>query len=544
MKKTTRLFALLLAALLCISACGGGGDATKPADNATKSADNATKAPDSGSKETEAPKPSGKTDMTMVSPFTDTGNYNVWLQNTSQASAIFNHVMEGLLVMETNGEYTCVLAESYNWVDSLTLDVTIREGVKFHNGDVLTVEDVIFSNELSIASPGTATGFRMVDSIEKIDDRTIRYHLGYSDADILNALTNRITCKKYYEEVGEAAFGTSVLGTGYFMWDDYVSGDHVTLKAFPDYWGEHGTLESLTIRFISENSQALIDLESGNLDLIPATGSTMASIQGNDKIKTLAYSSLLNEYIGFNFNSEKAKDIKVREAVSRAVNREDIIAAAREGYAIESYGMIPTYSDLCWTEEKDLYPYDPDAAAQILGELGYSKDKPLDLILLTDTSAARKMEAEQIKNQLDKVGFNITISTYESATVTSILAGGNASDYDIYIRAISVSAGAPVVAAAGILSLDGTATGNNPEWLTADSHELAQKYQDLIIEAKSATDPEERVAKYTELQQTEREMIMACWMLVSDSNYALNAKLEGYYVTGSTLHLERAYFTE
>lgn len=541
MRKTARrlvFLALAISLLFSLTACGGQSSSTSEAPQGSSGSD-------SEQISTNGEKISAKDALVMVSPYTDTGNYNPYSQATSQAGVVNNHCLEGLLRMTSEGDYECILAESYEWTDELTIEVKLRSDVYFHNGDLMTVEDVIFSNEMSKASAAGAQDWRMIDRIEKVDDSRIKYCLSYTDTDAINALTSKITSKAYYEKVGEQAFGTAPVGTGYFMWDSYMSGDSVTFKAFDKYWGEHGTVKTLTIRFISELSQALIELENGNVDIIPANGSTMASIEGNDDITTLTYSSQLNEYCGFNYNSEKVKDIRVRQALSYAVDRDALIAGAREGFAIKSYGVIMSYvTSLYDSNVEDYYKYNPDKARELLAEIGYSESNPLSLTLLTDTSTARTLEAQQLKNMLDAVGFNITISTFESATVTSILTGGNPEDYDLIIRAVNANPGAPLAAPARTLSFASTEKNNNPIWLKADSHELAEKYDTLVSEAKQAIDPKVKAEKYAELQKIEREMCMVCWLLCPESCYALNGNMKDYYVTGQYINLEKVYFVE
>jgi len=249
MKKLTKFISLALALVMVLSATAcGGGDKKESGEAGGKS---------------------DKDTITVVSAYTDPGNFSTYSQATAQAAVVTANIMEGL-VRFYEGAYIPNLAESFEWIDDLTLEVKIRKDVKFHDGTPMTVEDVIFSNELSRTATQSAGGWVMVDNIEKIDDTTIHYNLKYADVDFIQALSGSITSKKYYEEVGDQGFGLKPIGTGCFMWKDYQTGDHVTLEYFEDYWGTHGTIKTVNIRFISEVSQALIDLENGVVDIISA----------------------------------------------------------------------------------------------------------------------------------------------------------------------------------------------------------------------------------------------------------------------------------
>jgi len=548
MKKLTKFIAVVLSLvmILSVTACGGSNDGTTPADGgATKSADEGTKAPAQPETTTAAPESdwSDKDTIVLVSAYTDPGNFSTYSQATAQASVVTANIMEGL-VRFYEGAYIPNLAESFEWVDEKTLEVKIRKDVKFHNGDPMTVDDVIFSNELSRTATQSAGGWVMVDNIEKIDDTTIHYNLKYADIDFIQALSGSITSKSYYESVGEQGFGLHPVGTGCFAWEDYQTGDHVTLKFFEDYWGTHGTINTLTIRFISEVSQALIDLENGVVDIITANGSTIAAVQGNKDIKLEYALNGLHEYCGFNFNSERVQDLKVRQALAYAIDREDIVIAARDGIGTASYGLVPTNFEPEYNPEVETwYNTSTEKAAELLGELGYSTSNPYPLTLMTDTSPARKMEAEQVKNAAEKAGFAITISSFESATVTSILAGGKAEDYDLFIRALGQQT-STTYQMGTIFSVAATEAGNNPFWFTRETPVGMDKFDDLFKEIRQTTDDAARYEKMKQLQIMEREMVLACWLVEQQTVTAMNAKLMGYYISSAPIRLNDAYFVK
>ena len=528
--------ALALTLLFSLAACGGETSNSGGGDSQGGS---------TGQVDENGETISSKDTLTLVSAYSDPGNYNPWTQATAQSAVIQEMVFEPLVEIY-GGDYRACLAESYEWVDDVTLELTIKEGILFHNGEEFTVEDAIFSNELSRTSPSHAAAWKMVDSIEKVDDTTIRYNLAYPDIDFLYALTQcKMTCQSYYEGEGDLAFGTHPIGTGCFMWDDYVSGDRVTLKFFEDYWGEHGTINNITVRFITETSQALIELESGNVDIMTADGSTVTSVEGNDAITIVKYASGLNEYCGFNFNSEKVQDIRVRQALAYAIDPEAIVTGARENIGTASYSITPPSYSFYLESAPDYYAHDPEEAASILAELGYSTENPLQLRLLTDTSAVRTLEAQQIKNMADAVGFDIEIATYESASVTSVLAGGDPNEYDIFIRAIGGLTSSPTYQLSTIFCCDATAANNNPSWFTVDSHEDMAEFDELFKTIKQTTDDEERGKLMEQYQQMEREMLLACWLVNQETVMALNSQLRGYQLAAGYRQLyNNCYFVE
>ena len=506
-----KVLSLLLAMVLCFGlvACGGSDKETTAANG-----------------EAAEEKVSAKDTLVVVSAYTDPGNFSPWTQATAQAAPMHTIALEPLVKM-LNGKWTPVLLESYEWKDDTTFVGKMRKGVKFHNGKEMTTEDIVFCLNLSRNAASSAGSYRMVDDITCTEDE-VTIKLAYPDVDLFNALnTTYITDKDYYEEKGDQYWATNPVGTGYYMWDSYTTGDNITFKAFDDYWGEHGTIKTLTLRFISEASQALIDLENGNVNIMNANGSTITSVKDNKDLVIYQYDAGLNEYCGFNFNSEKVQDKRVREAVSYASDKADVVAAAREGLAYESYGVIPSTSLTYNKEVENYYKYDPDKAKSILSDLGYSESNPLELNLLTDTSAARKMEAEQVKNMLEAVGFKININSFESASVTSILAGGDAKDYDLFIRALGGLLTSDTVQIGTILNVEATAVGNNPTWITFENCPEIKTFQEKFEEAKRTVDTDKYKELILEMQTAERDAIMVNWMLVQNGAYAMSANLRG-----------------
>ena len=486
---------------------------------------------------------SSKNSLVIVANLTDPGAFNPIATPIPSVADITSHITESLLVNQ-DGEWAPYLAESYEQVDDSTFRITIRDDVYFHNGDKMTVEDVLFSQELCKNSAANAIYYNSIESAEAIDDRTIEYKLAYQDVNFMMIFLNVIVSKSYYEEVGEQGFALHPVGTGYFMWDNYVSGDRIELKAFDQYWGEHGTIETLTIRFITEKAQALIELENGTVDVMTADGSTITAAEGNNSISLFYHDNGLLEYCGFNFNSEKIKDIRVRQALQMCIDRSALVTAAREGLATEQWGMIMTRFPAEYNPEvEDYYPYDPEGAAELMAEMGYTKDNPLELNFLTDTATVRNLEAQQIKHMADQVGFNLTIKSYESATITSIVAGGNPEDYDIFMRAIGqLQTTTPQLAT--IFSCSATELANNPFWFTRDSIEGMEEFDDLEQEIFSTMDTEERYELIKELQIMERELVLCCWLLNQEVCLAMSSNLRGIRTIGIRVMYDQCYFVE
>ena len=509
--KKALILLLSLCMLLSMAACGSKEEGNQDGNNGA-----------SESKEVDE----SRDTLTFCVNVAEPGSYNTWVTGaTPGARAPMYAIMEPLIRFR-NGEWQYILATSYEKEGDLSFLVHLRDNVLFHNGEKMNAEDVVYSLNLSRFGTGNAATFSCIDDFEVVDDLTVRVKLKYESSLLNSCLSTNITSKKYYEEEGEQGFSLHPVGTGYYMWDTYNAGDSLTLKAFDQYWGEHGTIKTLNFRFISETSQALIELEQGNIDVINANGSTLQVLNGNEKFRIESIDDMICEYVGFNMNSEKVQDIRVRQAVAHAVDREAINEGAREGlckpidnFITEALGAI--YNP----EASNYYEYDLDKAKALMAEMGYSESNKLHLKLMTDTQVARGLEAQQIKNMLDQVYFDIEIQTFEAAAFNDILKGGDAEWYDMLIRGMGVNGENPFHQALTLLSIDGTETQTCPMHITADSHPKAQEFTDKINAYMTSMDPEEQIKLAHEIQILDREICEEIWLFDRWEYYAVPAEL-------------------
>ncbi len=531
--KVKRLITLCLAICLLLSCVACGGETSGSGDSQ-----------DSGSSSGEEVI-SDRDSLVYCVNFSEPGSYNSWRTGAALASIpVINAVMEPLMEND-DGEWRYVLCTGYDMIDDLTVQVHLSDNVYFHNGEKMTSEDVVFSTQLSMDSVVGPVTWASVDSVEAGDEISVQYSLKYQSSGFNNALSQvSVTSKKYFDEVGHEGFAVHPIGTDYFMWDQYTPGDTVMLKSFDRYWGEHGTINSLQVRFIAETSQALIELESGNIDIMQADGSTLDVLEGNENFHVVTINDLIVEYLGFNLNSEKVQDERVRQAVAHAIDRESINDGARDGLCeVADSFMVPEHGAKYNPEAANYYEYDLDKARELMAEMGYSETNRLSLTLMTDTQTQRSLEAQQIKNMLEQVYFSIDVQLYEAAAFNDILSGGDPEWYDMLIRGVGVQQGEPLQQVYTILSCDATRTKTNPMWLIEESHPKAAEWNETILEALSTMDQEKQIPIVHELQILDREICQEVWLFNRISYFAVNGKLQ-LAAKGSNLNVAEAYFVE
>lgn len=285
----------------------------------------------------------------------------------SQALSVNYQIFNGLVKAGSEpNTYEPALATEWEYVeDGKAIQFTLRDGVKFHNGDTMTVDDVVYSFKAASQESASSSGIDWLDwdGIKALDDKTIYIPFTYANSIALGyfATTNLfIVSEKAMEEAGEQ-FGMKPIGTGAYYVDEWVQGDHITLKAFEDYWGGAPKIKTLTLRLVAEPSQQMIELETGGVDLaLDVAGNDIDRVEENEKLKMIQGRRVCNDILWFNTSKEPFDNKLVRQAVAYAMDKEAILSAVYQGQGEIAYGML---SDDLWGVDESPSPnrrYTPD----------------------------------------------------------------------------------------------------------------------------------------------------------------------------------------
>ncbi|MDR1945743.1 MAG: ABC transporter substrate-binding protein [Desulfovibrio sp.] len=297
---------------------------------------------------------------------------------TTQAfvHTVLAHINETLVGIEGDSVVP-LLAESWELLDDKrSYRFTLKQGVKFHNGEVMTADDVVFSFKRASGQGAAIKAWSSyLSDVEKVDDRTVILRtarplsdaflgsLGHPWASILN--------KKAVISTGQD-YGTAPVGTGKFRLRRLVTGDRVELERFDDYHADKAKVKNLTFRTFLEATSRTIELESGSVDVVVDVPPVdISRIKENPDLEIVAVPSWRNYHIGLNLKKAPYDNIKVRQAINLAVNRPGIVKVVFRGYAEPARGPVPSivaYSD--YKNSPDL-PYDPEKAKKLLAEAGF-----------------------------------------------------------------------------------------------------------------------------------------------------------------------------
>ena len=342
-----------------------------------------------------------------------------------------------------------LLAESAEWTDDLTLTIKLRDGVKFHNGNPLTAEDVLFTLEYTAASMRTRDMVARVDFDNiVIEDDHLTIHIPFTDYDAVFISTFGahsyciIDKETYDEDPGFSWFnGTGpyrLAGDGKTDMSGWVESVHYYLVRNENYWGDAPYYDEIYCKFYSEESTRYAELMAGNLDAATFSNTTYLNNLGNGAVPNARL--VINEMGGAfgittSFNPEKSNgsltDINIRKAIAHGIDIRAIIENLGEGVYPLATSIV---GEGCWAYQNvGVYEYNPELAAQYLAEAGYSTANPLTLRLLCETNYPFYVTiAEAVQAYLLPIGINVDLSGIgEFSTILPLLL---ASELEIGIR--------------------------------------------------------------------------------------------------------------
>lgn len=530
MKKSLRLAAVFLSAVMLVSGCGGG---TKEAAGTGGAAENGSVAGESGGESSK--------DTLIISRSTDPGSMQPYDATGTAEGYVQDTFLETFFFYNEEGVSEPKLAESFEYSeDGMEMQIKIREGVKFHNGDVMDMEDVLYSFQVLKNSPqGNAVNYLDFDHIEAIDEVTLRVPLVKQVAYAADGLTRLyIFNKDYMEETGDRV-STEMIGTGPYVLKEYVSGDSVTVEKFDEYWGTPVKLSRIIFRFIPEKSVAMIELDTDGIDFaLSCLASDINKAKEDPEGKIAIYESPALRYNAINFNcaSEPLNNKLVRQALNYAVDKEAIIKGAYEGQGTVATSMVPggTWGHSKKLDETPLYEYNPEKAKELLAEAGYGDGFVLKAVIDSTTSSV----AEQLSNMFLAVGVTVEIQQYDQTTALDILR--NSLDWNISIRQYGIE-GDP---GAGLMIQTHPNNSHEGQSNIAKTYDIqeAWDYAEKLEAAVTLMDDAEREAAYGELQEIYMENAFVLPLRNLADVYLYQSNLKGFVKSGNRPIFNWCYF--
>lgn len=345
-------------------------------------------------------------------------------------------VYEGLVRADADGKIVPVLASKWT-VDKAqtTYEFTLRDGVKFSDGSTVVADDVVasFQRLVERGLPYAKDRFKSLESVTKVNDRTVRFKLKQPDAGFMLNLGSPFV-------VGSAILSAkwlqsndpklAMMGTGPFQMVSYTPNTQLVLKRNDNYWNKEGAakVSDLTIRYMPEQSAQIAALKSGQIDLMFPSAESKLQLKGDPSITTVAVSSTNTIRLNINTNRAPFSNPDFRRAMSLALNRDEIVAGALLGEGVPSAQVPPSYSWAPKLAELKYQKQDIAQAKALLAKAGYPNGIDITLNHLAGYATYLDRFAEILKTQMAQAGIRVTIQANQNAVW---LDKQNRADYEI-----------------------------------------------------------------------------------------------------------------
>lgn len=422
MKKRQLLASALALIMLaaCLAGCGkGGGGSQTPGGSGAGS----------------SPGNSGAGKDTLTVAFSSEPPSLTTCEHDSLISVGFNMMTYNGLTRIDNATLEAVLdlASDYRVENDVDWIFTLKQGVKFHNGDELTADDVVASLEAAKANPSSVNYTKNWQSIEAVDPYTVKITTPQPYANVLEDLGfhfNWILPKSLLDSGHN--FNEEPVGTGPYKLVNWTSGTSLTFEAFDDYFDTEraAKIKNIEFRIIPEGASRTMALEAGEVDFIwELNAADAANILANSKVKLEEVNSVDNVILFLN-NDTKFQDPNLRRAIAAAINRQDIIDGALGGYGLVNYTSISQgYAD---STDKDQIEYNVDKAKEYMAAWGGDPSTVQMEILVSNE--VRVAIATIIQANLAQIGIEVKVTQLDTATYFDRWETGN---YDAVIASWS-----------------------------------------------------------------------------------------------------------
>ncbi|MFR8166771.1 MAG: ABC transporter substrate-binding protein [Enterocloster sp.] len=503
-KKTLSALLCTVAAMAVLTGCGGDKKETAAAPAEANTTAAVTEAAKTEAETTAAAQTEAGGEKNLVMPSAScVANLNPLLEGYKEA-AMLNPIYDPLYVIDVN-ETRYYLADSYEVSeDGMQITVKLKEGLKWHDGEAITADDMIFTMDVCSDTNNGAGGTNIVIlndqpvKYEKVDDLTVKVTLpmaSASYADLLGGLT--LIPEHVFEgnpsvvSAGEA--NMKGIGSGPYKVTEFKQDEYLLLEKYEDYYMGAPSIDKVTFRIISDLSAQEVPLMNGEVNFMElANAPAVAKYEADPNFTVVKYPEGRVNYLAVNKFCETVQDPKVVEAVFAALNRDEIIAGAYGDGMAESANSIFSNVNTFYDPSVEGYTQDVEKAKQLVKETGLDS-KTLTLYFNSER-VYMKESAQIIQQQLKNVGINLEVIPLESAGFFEKVFGTDG-DYEFYLNGYG-AVGDPDQVVAGMY--DGTWGVN-----LAVSDEVSQLWKD----ARTVYTPEERAAIYKQIQiQTTDEL--------------------------------------
>jgi peptide/nickel transport system substrate-binding protein len=361
-------------------------------------------------------------------------------------------IFSSLMTLDEHLRVVPLLAERLDNPTPTTYVVTLRRGVRFHDGHELTAADVVYTYR-SLLAPGFVTPLKGAFRLLKAIDARDRYTVMFTLAEPFGSFPVNLVVPPIVPDGAGPWLRDRPIGTGPYRFVRYAVDDRIELTAFPDYFGGRPRNDGVIVRIVPDDIMRGLELRKGTMDLAvnDLAPDIVYQLEREPRLQTVQSPGTDYQYIGLNLRDPILRDVRVRQALAYAIDYQAIVQYLRRGLATQAVGLVPPVA-WAFDPEVAVYSHDPARARRLLDEAGYADPDGtgpaprFTLSLKVSNIEYNRLQSSVIQQNLRDVGVGLDVRMYEFATLygdvlkgnfqmfTLQWSGGTAADPDILRR--------------------------------------------------------------------------------------------------------------
>lgn len=361
-------------------------------------------------------------DSVKIAVYSDFSSFDPYNSGMTLDKVVYSNVFDCLL-RYYDGQFENVLCENYELSEDGTVyTFHLKEGVKFHNGETLTANDVVFSMNRAKEGSETSNFTKTIVSTEAVDELTVKITLEKPYVPFLNAVASNVCImnEKAVTEAGDEITQKPV-GTGPYVFKQWDAGSQVVLERFEDYHGELPSIKDASYVVLTNPETALIATQTGELDVtytIPTVA--VEELKSSDSLVLDLNPTMGSGYIVLNTEAEFLNDVNFRMALAYATNRDQLVEVGMDGVA-EKSSLLWDEKTVGFSGKYSLPEYDVEKAKEYLAKTSYNGEQ-IDFKVGYENY---KKIGIVYQEQLKKIGVNISVELLEANTWVTDMKAGN-----------------------------------------------------------------------------------------------------------------------
>lgn len=429
---------------------------------------------------------------------------------------VYFNMFEGLLKPDSDGNLNPAVASDYKISDDrLTYTFTLRNGIRFHDGTPVTVEDIKFSiDKCADTSNGDplVPAFSNVESVNIVDEGTVEIVLKSADADFL---ANLATVDAAITPASNKNPDQTAIGTGPYKFVSRSPQENFILEKFDDYWGEPAKIEQIILKVCANADSIVMDLNGGSVDMFARVTPAQAG-QLSDQFEVLEGTMNLVQAMYLNNAAAPFDDVRVRQALCYALDKEEILLMVSDGKGTQiGSSMFPAFGKYYMPELNDVYKKDIEKAKELLADAGYPDG--FSFTVKVPSNYTQHVDTAQVlAEQLKAIGVDAQIELIEwDSWLSDVYADRNYEATVVGVDAASLTAGA-------LLMRFTSTAGNNFINFSSPAYDTA------FANAQAASEEADQTEYYKECERILTEEAANVYIQDIAELVALNKKYAGY----------------